>query len=247
MSAIMDTIYKLLGFDILRCSEKDYQVKGLDVTLFNMGKGMYCDEKCDMTRQLALPEHAGEPCHDDGTPTFAVEISFINRAGHRMDGWFNPAVHKEAVNNYYCFIWTNHDKDVDDRSGKLTKVKSLELCIISYDNIAKIISDDFSPEFCDDIVYKVLDGVEKSHKENDKYRLNVNSMVHVVYSGYLYEKPINFVIKKSALRRNALLSIGFEMSGEGSKEYPVRYINLGKSANQYDSLEELMNTEVFCN
>lgn len=224
MQPIMDQIYGYLGFKPERVEDKERQIRGADVILNSRNGSIIVDEKCDNTRQLYVYGSDWTPrgMPFDSACTFAMELSRRYRDGRVADGWFHPSERARALNSHFAFIWTNHVKDKVDakgnytRDGKLTRISQVEICLISYENIKKIV-ESHSPNFSyDDEVANVYSGI-KGH-EDETVRFESHGDTKMVYSGKLFEKPVNCVVKKKVLRENADMAFAFNFEGENGKE-----------------------------
>lgn len=94
------TFYKENTTDFERVRDKRRQVKGIDTIFTLFGEKYYCDEKASVRwRNLN---------------TFSLEVSFIDRRGDIVPGWF---VSDKCENDSYLFIW------IDDK-GEGEKVEA---------------------------------------------------------------------------------------------------------------------------
>lgn len=94
------TLYKENATNFERVRDKGRQVKGIDTIFTLNGEKYYCDEKASVRwRNLN---------------TFSLEISFIDRRGDIVPGWF---VSDKCENDSYLFIW------IDDK-GEGEKVEA---------------------------------------------------------------------------------------------------------------------------
>ncbi len=213
---ILDQIYDHLGYKVVRYSDKNLQYRGLDATLKKDGVSIKVDEKFDTTRTLHIYDHDMGPERDTAT-TFCMELNRLQRNGVRANGWFHPEVREDALNTHYIFGWSNNDKDTPARNGKLTKVKQIEVCLISHDAIVNIIENAYNGSVdYDGIIKAAL--TQARGQEDEQVSLERVGDTHVVYSGKLKEKPVNIIIKKSALRQAAEWSWAFNCEGEGGNE-----------------------------
>ena len=242
MQPIMDQVYGLLGYKTERVEDKERQIRGADVILTNANGQIIVDEKCDNTRQLYVYDTDMVPRGGsfDSACTFAMEMSRRFRDGRIANGWIHPSERARALNGHFAFIWTNHVKDKVDakgnytRDGKLTQISQVEVCIIGYDAIRRIIenhSDNFS---YDDEIAKVYEGVKG--RENELVRFDSHGDTRMVYSGFLFEKPINCVISKKALRANADMAYAFNFEGDhgNEKAVSVRRLHCNGNKTEFD-------------
>lgn len=77
----------------IRMSDRDSQLKGIDVCIETDGRKMLIDEKASVYYSNAM------------IPTFAFELDSIQR-GHTepVQGWF---INDELMTEYYMLIWPN--------------------------------------------------------------------------------------------------------------------------------------------
>lgn len=227
MQPIMDQIYGLLGFGVERVEDKERQIRGADVILTGRNGEMIVDEKCDNTRQLYVYDTDKIPYGGkfDTACTFAMELSRRYRDGRVANGWFHPSEREKALNQYFSFIWTNHVKDKMNakgeytRDGKLTQISQVEVCIIHYDDIKKIVESHSENFSYDEEIKRVYDATVGN--EDGLVRLDSHGNTRMVYSGFLVEKPVNCVVSKKALRENATMSFAFNFEGDHGNEKVV--------------------------
>ena len=132
---VMDKIYNLLGWTVMERVDDERQYRGADVILKvpvsdSFSFLLTMDEKLDSKRRLNSNFfHFKEPKKDrDATSTFCQELHMYNQAKQWQNGWFHPAIHAKALNQYYVYVWINGEKDTDfdNKYGKEAQQKRME-------------------------------------------------------------------------------------------------------------------------
>lgn len=169
------------GLSTQRNIEKQLQIKGIDVILKYKGKEYYVDEKAQLYYM------------NKNLPTFAFEVSFINKKNELSVGWL---INDDLLTNYYFLIWLN----------------------ASTDNIFKVKAKDFTKLDCLMIrkrrVKEYLESkgwssrriFEKSieiRNNTSRGKINIQGENEFYFyfsdSQYYSEQPINIVIRKNVL------------------------------------------------
>ena len=110
--------YKNIGYTwIERVTDRERQVKGLDVILKRGDKVYNIDEKAAIR-------------YTNGLKTFALELSFLNRKGNRVDGWL---IDEKKVNDYFVFVWIN--KIEGELIENVNSFKEVEVALVSKEKI----------------------------------------------------------------------------------------------------------------
>ena len=230
---VMDKIYQLMGWRIVeRVEDNMRQYKGADVVLeIPTASGspivLTMDEKLDSKRRLNSDFFQFKEDFDnrDKASTFCQELHMCNQAKHWQNGWFHPAVHAKALNQYYVYIWINGEKDTDftNKRGKLQKLTEIEVAVVSHDELVQRLEEDpefeYTAEAMDALIQKIKDNVADWNKDE---RFNREGFAfqefYPYYSGYLKERPINLIIKKKTIRDVAACAYAFKLSGENGEE-----------------------------
>lgn len=170
--------------DATRTDDRDSQVSGSDIviTVPSLGiSGGVVDEK-------AASSFWDRP---GSIPTFALELSFINRAGGLNEGWFTD---DSKRTEYYLFAWLN----AKQRYFTKDEITWLEYALVR----RKDIEDWLAGQGLD------RQGLRKrcaEIREVDFCRKEFGKDYWFCYSKQLAEKPINIVIKKKVYLDLALL------------------------------------------
>lgn len=163
------TLYKENTTDFERVYDKERQVKGIDTIFTLFDERYHCDEKASVRwRNLN---------------TFSLEISFINRRGDVVDGWF---VSDKCENDSYLFIWIDDHGDGEKVEAALVRKKSLM-------------------DYIESIGWTKEKMKEKSQqiREQDGIGINFGNLkkngCKFSFSRKLVEKPINILLPRETL------------------------------------------------
>ena len=121
--------------EFARTDSKDEQIRGSDVLLSTTDKKLYrniVDEKVAISRA------------NRDLPTFALELSFINKAGKKQIGWF---VDSSKTTEYYLFGWiVKADIPFIEKTGKwdyhkmkCDDIKHFQWALVSRQKIMKFL------------------------------------------------------------------------------------------------------------
>ncbi len=168
--------YKNIGYTWReRVTDRERQVKGLDVILKRDGKVYNIDEK------------AAIRC-TNGLNTFALELSFLNRKGNRVDGWL---IDEKKVNDYFVFVWIN--KIEGELIENVDSFKEVEVALVSKEKIMIYLESlgwDVDKLLIKD--ERIRDGIDDNMGDIRKNGCKFS------YSERLFEKPINILLPKQA-------------------------------------------------
>ena len=178
-----------------RVSDKEAQLKGIDVCIELDDRKIFIDEKASIYYSNAM------------IPTFAFELDSIQK-GHPLpvEGWF---INDELETEYYMLIWPNIKcnlqngkwirKEIKDiRKDDFTIIEALmikksdlreRLGSQGYDRIRLI---EYARRFRD-----------MCGKADERFEEDIIDGVKIVFSGQLAERPINLVIRKELLMEMA--------------------------------------------
>lgn len=236
---VMDKIYQLLGWTVMeRVDDNLRQYRGADVVLRVPVDGglsyvLTMDEKLDSKRRLNSNFfHFKEKYKEDrdATSTFCQELHMYNQTKKWQNGWFHPAVHAAALNQYYVYIWINGEKDTEfsNKHGKLEKLTEIEVAVVGHDALVERLSQDpkfqYTPEAMDALIAKIKHDVidwntdQKFNSPDYAYQ-----EAYLYYSGYLKERPINLIVPKKVLRDVSVCSYAFKLTGENGDEEITSY------------------------
>lgn len=168
--------YKKIGYTWReRVTDRERQVKGLDVILKRDGKVYNIDEKAAIR-------------YTNGLNTFALELSFLNRKGNRVDGWL---IDEKKVNDYFVFVWIN--KIEGELIENVDSFKEVEVALVSKEKIMIYLESlgwDVDKLLIKD--ERIRDGIDDNLGDIKKNGCKFS------YSERLFEKPINILLPKQA-------------------------------------------------
>ena len=168
--------YKKIGYTWReRVTDRERQVKGLDVILKRDGKVYNIDEKM-------------ENVSADIKRRFALELSFLNRKGNRVDGWL---IDEKKVNDYFVFVWIN--KIESELIENVDSFKEVEVALVSKEKIMIYLESlgwDVDKLLIKD--ERIRDGIDDNLGDIKKNGCKFS------YSERLFEKPINILLPKQA-------------------------------------------------
>lgn len=168
--------YKNIGYTWReRVTDRERQVKGLDVILKRDGKVYNIDEKAAIR-------------YTNGLNTFALELSFLNRKGNRVDGWL---IDEKKVNDYFVFVWIN--KIEGELIENVDSFKEVEVALVSKEKIMIYLESlgwDVDKLLIKD--ERIRDGIDDNMGDIRKNGCKFS------YSERLFEKPINILLPKQA-------------------------------------------------
>jgi len=178
-----------------RMSDRDSQLKGIDVCIETDGRKMLIDEKASVYYSNAM------------IPTFAFELDSVQK-GHAepVQGWF---INDELMTEYYMLIWPN--VKCFQQSGQWVRK-----------DIKNLTRDDFTiveAMLVDKNDLRIMlehKGYDKNHlieyakrfremhyKSRGKEEKEITENVKITFSGQLAEQPVNLVVRKELLRNIA--------------------------------------------
>lgn len=168
--------YKKIGYTWReRVTDRERQVKGLDVILKRDGKVYNIDEKAAIR-------------YTNGLKTFALELSFLNRKGNRVDGWL---IDEKKINDYFVFVWIN--KIEGELIENVESFKEVEVALVSKEKIMIYLESlgwDVDKLLIKD--ERIRDGIDDNLGDIKKNGCKFS------YSERLFEKPINILLPKQA-------------------------------------------------
>lgn len=168
--------YKLLpeleNFE--RITDKQYQVKGVDVVINYKDRQVYVDEKAAV-KYLKLK-------------TFALELSFLNRFGKLQTGWF---LDKKKINDYYLFVWIN--ELTGDKIEDISSIKEVDVALVKKEKLYNHL------ETLGWTLDKLKVKDKQIRKQSNVYMGNIKKYgCKFSYSEQLKEKPINILLPKTS-------------------------------------------------
>lgn len=174
-----DHFYNKECTDVERVYDKIRQVKGIDIEFTYNGHKYRCDEKSAIH------------CAGRRLPTFALEISMLNRKGKLYNGWF---VDNTKTNDSYMFIWVDGMTGTNIQS--VDDINSVEIALVRRDEIIKhLLSMGWT--------------INKLMTKSNKIRTNPNEFMGSIeefgckfaFSTKLVEQPVNFLLPREVYRK----------------------------------------------
>ena len=173
--------------DVSRVDTKDEQISGIDLILSTSDGLLY---------KKPIDEKVAIRYANTRLDTFALELSFINRSGKEMIGWFLDYAKKTE---YYLLGWITkadipYDKEKkkwDVYSISRDNIQELEWALVSRRKIMKYLEENGW----------TLDRITRQcNKIRENEGVKTNGFIGNVsfrYSPTYVEKPINLLLKKS--------------------------------------------------
>lgn len=166
--------YKEIGFSWKeRVTDRERQIKGLDVILKRNGVEYGIDEKAAIR-------------YTNGLNTFILELTFLDRGGKIRDGWF---IDEKKVNDYYVFVWINKiDGELIENKDSF---KDVDVALVSKEKI--ILHLESLGWDVDRLLLKaerIRDGIDDNFGNIKKNGCKFS------YSEHLKEKPVNVLLFK---------------------------------------------------
>ena len=187
VSSFLDEhFYKKCGY-FERIVDKNNQIKGIDV-IFELNNIKYvCDEK-------AAIRYVNKKLK-----TFSMELSFIDKGGNLHDGWL---LDEEKVNDSFLFIWI--DKAKHDILTSVEDIQELEIALVYKNDIIKYLD---KLGWDEEHLIRKSDLVREDENEycGDLYKNGCK----FVCSRFLYEKPVNVLIKREILKKISVFNKKF--------------------------------------
>ena len=160
------------------------QLVGVDV----VADGVNYDLKAQ-----ASPRYLNNP-----RDTFIVEISFIDKEGDRVDGWF---INEEIITDTYGFIWIPQTKTgADGYIQSVNDIDKIEIMLVDRKNLHDGIVSILGNTSFMDIENELLD--REAYDNADRPCIYRNG-IKFVLSNDLAEAPICAVLKKDFLKKYA--------------------------------------------
>ena len=171
------------GFE--RVSDRERQIKGIDVTFTYDDKNYICDEK-------AAIRYVNNPLH-----TFSLELSFIGKRDDVRDGWL---IDESKVNNSFLFIWI--DKAKHDMLESVSDIQELEVALVDREKIIRYLEG-----LGWDIDRLLIKG-EKMREDENEYGGNLKKHgCKFVCSRHLVEQPVNILLSRDKLKNLSDLTL----------------------------------------
>lgn len=167
-----------------RVNDVGRQIKGIDVIFTLNGEKFICDEKAAI-RYV-----------NKNLKTFSMELSFLDRGGNIHDGWL---LDEEKINNSFLFVWIDRAKQ-DILSSK-EDIQELEYALVYKEDIVDYLE---SIGWNESKLIKKADLIREDEHEycGDLYKDGCK----FVCSRFLYEKPVNVLIKREKLKELSVLT-----------------------------------------
>lgn len=168
-------------FKVCSYSRKDdieNQIKGIDCTFRLRGVDYKCDEK-------AATAFINKPLK-----TFAFELSFINRANERQDGWL---INKDLKTDLYCLIWI--DKAKSSILYSYQDIQQIEVIFVKKSDILDYLKN---LGWSSENLFKKDQQIRETNGQCEMGNIWQNGC-KFSYSQQLVEKPINILIPREML------------------------------------------------
>ena len=167
-----------------RIFDKKEQIQGIDVVFELNGEKYICDEKAAI-RYV-----------NKNLKTFSLELSFIDRSGSVHDGWL---IDKKKINNSFLFVWIDKAKrDILESKGDILE---LEYALVKKEDIIKHLED---------LGWSINKLIKKSkiiREDEAEYCGDLyEDGCKFVCSRFLYEKPVNVLIRRETLKKISVLN-----------------------------------------
>lgn len=161
---------------------KEMQLRGCDVEVPNGRSTCYHDIKTQASKKYI----------NNPLPTFAMEILF-DSSGQERTGWF---VRNDLLTDVYCLCWIPKARvNADGYLDSDDDIEEMEVMLIEKQRLINYVSK-IVPQ-------NRLIGLAQHMRETNTKRLEVSSGLHMIYSDFLEERPVNLVIKKFLLEKLA--------------------------------------------
>ena len=177
-----------------RVTDKEEQIKGTDI-IINMSNGqeLKVDVKTFSVNYVLSTDITK-------FPTFAMELSFINRAGNLNIGWF---LNKDLDTTHYLLLYpvVRKYKPIDGRKVDETNVNEDDIIKADAYLVSKARIMDYlkkSRGVTEELLWQYATEVREA-KENRNYEENGRRAAQVRYSPFLAEKPVNILIRRNEL------------------------------------------------
>ncbi len=169
---------------IERVNDKNRQIKGIDVIFTLDGKKFICDEKSAI-RYV-----------NKKLKTFSMELSFLDKGGNVHEGWL---LDENKINDSFLFIWI--DKAKKDILSDKNDIQEIEYSLVYKRDIIN---------YLESIGWDELRLIRKSElireNENEYCGDLYKDGCRFVCSRFLYEKPVNVLIKREKLKKLSVLT-----------------------------------------
>ena len=171
-SQLLDEYYTKRGIQFERVTDKQRQVKGIDVILTTKsGKSINVDEKA---KYKGLQEEGAQ------LKSYSFEISRRCTDGEYRIGWF---VSKESKTDYYCYAFPKLD-------SKFTCIKpNMQVDMFSKKDIIEIIQQETTLEHVEQVAAQMA-------MTNARLEKFTNFVLYKTPSYKLPEEPINILIAR---------------------------------------------------
>lgn len=173
----LDTYYyPLWATSTERCTDKDLQIAGLDITAKSDGYSFTIDEKAATTwigRNLQ---------------TFAQEISSVNKAGYTYDGWL---LDFDSASDYLLEIWVDEVTTPDNKLHASEDITDATICLIRKKDLWNYLR---SRNITSTALKEIGEGLRLSHSTNTQY-----NGFKITCQQFVQERAANILIPRSTL------------------------------------------------
>lgn len=178
----------LTDYTVKKVTDRNLQVKGVDVILKNDDVTYYIDEKAAI-RYVGLK-------------TFALELSFINRMGNLTTGWL---LDESKINDYFLFVWINELNG--DKIQDISSIKNVDVALVSKESILNHLSS---------IGWTKENLTIKDNQIRTSENLYMGDIkkngCKFAYSKHLIEQPINILLPKEKYMELADVSANIKIT-----------------------------------
>ena len=178
-----------LGVEFTRISDTGLQFEGVDIILKEGAAHTNIDEKSQLHNI------------NKGIPTFALELSYINRSGVVDAGWLlNP--HK--ITDAYLFCWPTAVID-EGNNDDVPRFVGANVLLVHKQQLLQVLEDlGFTRS---DLAQR--DELLRKNNKDGPYRTNCND-VWFYFSKKYAEEPINLIIRKTLLEKIAVVRLAVQ-------------------------------------
>ncbi len=178
-----------------RRTDRDSQLQGIDIEIVVDDKTILIDEKASFYYSNLM------------IPTFAFEIDSIqSKGGTPIKGWF---VNENLRTEYYMLIWPNvkcHKEGKDWIRKDINNLNEKDFTIVEAMLVEKkkLLKEVEKHGFtANRLIEYTKEFRIRLNNSNERKEERLDADINLVYSGFLYEKPINAVISKNVLKKIA--------------------------------------------
>ncbi|SDB20121.1 hypothetical protein SAMN03097699_0066 [Flavobacteriaceae bacterium MAR_2010_188] len=179
LNQYLDRFYNDKGFEFNRISDKNLQLKGIDLLIHHDQKEFRIDEKAQLHYL------------NKDLPTFTFELSYLNNQNELRKGWL---LNSDKQTDYYFLVTAIFLKDNAEELLNMNDIKKVKITSVNrYKLLSLLTSKNLNLE--------QLQFYDESIRFNNYYGKNLISeldcktegLIH--YSEHLSEKPLNLQLR----------------------------------------------------